>query len=183
MNYYSDDIINSIIDSSSLDVLADNISEFREDIHMIFVYFAFDKINLDYIRHVLSDTKNKTVFRCIDNYEFDIRNCPSAMLYRKKVDLKKTECIYYILIICTKQNFKRFGYASALLDDFIKDIQLNKKDGFTTKIVLNSLDSAVSYYQQYGFVHTTDTLHDHPILLHYELPSDDELSHIMELIL
>lgn len=181
MNYYSEDIVNHIIDSSNISELADNIHKFRDDIHMLFIYFAFPKINVDYINAILDDEKNQIVFRCIDNSQFDIRNCPSAMVYRKKVDIQKKECIYYILMICTKSNFKRFGYASALLDDFIKKIKITKKDGFTTKIILNSVENAVSYYEKYGFVDTMDTLFDHPLLLRYEKPSDVEPMYIMEL--
>jgi hypothetical protein len=183
MNYYSEDIINNIIDTNDLPDIIDNISDFRDDIHMLFVYFAFEKINLDYIESILSDTKNKTVLRCIDNNNFDVRNCPSAMVYRKIENTKKKECIYYILMICTKHNFKKFGYASSMLDDFIKYIACNKKDGFTTKIILNSLESAVSYYEKYGFVDTLDTLYDHPVLLRYEKPSDIEPMYIMQLTL
>ncbi len=63
MNYYSEDIINNIIDTSDVSDIIDKISDFRDDIHMLFVYFAFEKINLDYIEHILRDKKNKTVFR------------------------------------------------------------------------------------------------------------------------
>lgn len=181
MNYYSDEIMNDIIDSSDIIELAENIHKFRDEVHMLFIYFAFPKINVDYINTILDDEKNQIVFRCIDNSHFDIRNCPSAMVYRKKIDIKKKECIYYILMICTKSNFKRFGYASSLLDDFIKKIQMNKKEGFTTKIILNSLENAVSYYEKYGFVDTMGTLFDHPVLLRYEKPSDDEPMYIMQL--
>jgi len=180
MNYYSDEIINDMIDSTDISELADNIHTFREEIHMLFIYFTFPKINLDYINCILEDEKNKIVFRSIDNNHFDIRNCPSAMIYTKKIDIHKKECVYYILMICTKSNFKRFGYASSMLDDFIKKIQINKKDGFTTKIILNSLENAVSYYEKYGFIDTMDTLFDHPVLLRYEKPSDDEPMYIMQ---
>lgn len=183
MNYYSEEIINHIIDSTHITELAENINNFRDEIHMLFVYFTFPKINLDYINTILGDDKNKIVFRCIDNSHFDIRNCPSAMVYRKKIDINKKECIYYILMICTKTNFKRFGYASSLLDDFIKKIQMKKKDGFTTKIILNSLENAVSYYEKYGFVDTMETLFDHPLLMLYEKPSDVEPMYIMQLTL
>ena len=155
MNYYSNEIVNHIIDTSDISDLADSIRQFRDDIYMLFIYFAFQKINVDYIHAILNDEKNQVVFRSIDNSGiFDIRNCPSAMVYRKRIDRERKECIYYILMICTKSNFKRLGYASSLLDDFIERIRSQKKEGFSTKIILNSVENTVSYYERYGFVDT-----------------------------
>lgn len=193
MNYYSTEIVNDIIDNSELGEIVDKIRQFNDDMHMLFIYFAFDKINLDYIYHLLEDDKNEVVFRSIDNYEFNIRNCPSAMIYRKY--RKKDTTIYYILMICTKYSFKRLGYASSMLDDFIGRIKrihnsttsVNRttdiNHNHTTKIVLSSLDTAVSYYEKYGFSITTDTLGDHPVLSHFEIPEDNKPTCIMELSL
>lgn len=88
-------------------------------------------------------------------------------------------------MICTKQSFKKLGYASALLDDFIaKTRQYNTENpGYTHKIVLSSLDSAVSYYEKYGFRISYDALDDHPVLARFEIPEDDKPSYIMELVL
>lgn len=181
MNYYSDEIINHIIDTSDLNEIIDKINAFQEDVYMVFIYFAFDKVNLDYIYSVLEDKRNKIVFRCIDNCVFNIRNCPSAMIYRKHK--KRDICIYYLLMICTKQNFKKFGYASAMLDDFIGRIRSTKTDGRCHKMVLSSLDTAVSYYEKYGFRKTEECLNDHPLLIQYEIPEYDKPSCIMELII
>lgn len=182
MNYYSTDIINEIIDQDDLDCIVDNIRSFREDIHMLFVYFAYDKINLDYIYALLADDQNEVVFRCIDNTEFNIRNCPSAMVYRRYKRGGITT--YYILMICTKHGFKKLGYASAMLDDFIGRIQKREathpqSGSSTQKIVLSSLPSAVSYYEKYGFSITNDTLEDHPILARFEIPDEENPSVIM----
>jgi len=185
MNYYSNEIINGIIDTSDLNDIIDNVNEFKSDVHMLFVYFAFHDINLDYIHNLLEDDKNMVAFRCIDNSAFNVRNCPSAMIYRKYVCREYHECTYYILMICTKQSFKKLGYASAMLDDFIAKIRQykNENPGYTYKIVLSSLDGAVSYYEKYGFNIIYDVLEDHPVLAHFEIPEDDKPSYIMELII
>ena len=180
MNYYSNEIVNHIIDTSELNNIIDAVSEFEDDVHMLFVYFAFHKINLDYIYNILADKSNEIVFRGIDTCGFNIRNCPSAMIYRKYK--RGNTRIYYILMICTKQSFKKFGYASAMLDDFIGRMKERRNDGIH-KIVLSSVDTAVSYYQKYGFAITTDTLKDHPVLHHYEIPECDKPPCIMELII
>lgn len=181
MNYYSTDILNSIIDTSDLNDLADRVREFVEDTQMLFVYFAFERVNLDYITNLLGDPMNKVVFRCIDTDEFNIRNCPSAMVYRRCVYNSKRECVYYILLICTKSNFKKLGYASAMLDDFITRIRDRHSIGYRNRIIVSSMESAISYYEKYGFVMTTDTLDDHPTLKYYEMPEEDGNTYIMEL--
>ena len=182
MNYYSNEIINNIIDTSELIDIVDKVNDFKNEVHMLFIYFAFYHINLDYIHNLLEDDANHIAFRCMDTSTFNIRNCPSAMIYRRY--RKNGVCIYYILMICTKPNFKKFGYASAMLDDFIGRIREYKNIGeehLTYKIVLSSVNTAVSYYQKYGFTITNDNLHDHPILSRFEIPEENKPSHIMEL--
>jgi hypothetical protein len=186
MNYYSHDIINNIIDKSEVENILENIEEFKDDVKMLFYYFSFCDISFDYIDHLLSNKKNKIAFRCIDNSEFNIRNCPSAMVYRKfKNDVKK-EIHYYILMICTKHNFKKLGYASALLDDFIKcvksqNINNNNQTDYKSKIVLSSVDNSVSYYEHYGFHVASYDLKDYPVLMTYEKFEKNKIYYIMEL--
>lgn len=184
MNYYSDDIINNIIDNSKVEEIIENIEEFKDDAHMLFYYFSFYEISFDYIDALLKDEKNKLAFRCIDNSEFNIRNCPSAMIYRKYNNNAKKEVIYYILMICTKQRFKKLGYASALLDDFIKRVKKETEhisSDYKVKIALSSLDNVVSYYEHYGFKMTSNNIRDHPLLMRYEKYEKDKDYHIMEL--
>lgn len=182
MNYYSDDIINNIIDNSMLENIVDEIQEFLFDTKMMFFYFSFYSISLDYIDNLLNDDKNKIAFRCIDNSTFNLRNCPSSMVYRKYKSNTKKEIIYYILMICTKQSFKKLGYATALLDDFIDKIRFDTQNqhDYKVKIVVSSLESAISYYQHYGFILTEDKLIDHPILIKYEKPETNEGFHILQ---
>jgi ribosomal protein S18 acetylase RimI-like enzyme len=184
MNYYSEDIINELVDNCNVEDIIEKIEEFKDDVKMLFYYFSFYEISFDYIDALLKDEKNKYVFRCIDNSTFDIRNCPSAMVYRKYVNKEKKEITYYILMICTKQRFKKLGYASALLDDFIKRVKKvsskNSSD-YKVKIALSSLDNVVSYYEHYGFKMKSNNIKDHPLLMRYEKYENDKVYYIMEL--
>jgi len=182
MNYYSDDIINNIIDNSILENIVEQNEEFLFDTKMLFFYFSFYSISLDYIDNLLNDKKNKIAFRCIDTSMFNLRNCPSAMVYRKYKSNTKKQIIYYILMICTKQSFKKLGYATSLLDDFIDKIKTETQNetDYEVKIVVSSLDSAISYYKHYGFSLTKDKLIDHPVLIKYEKPEINEGLHILE---
>mgnify|MGYP000477330294 CR=1 FL=1 len=112
MIFYSDKIINEIIDNSQLDEIVDKIDAFRRDIEMIFTYFTYPTIGLEYIQNLLQFKSNKVAFYCFDDV-FDIRNCPSCMIYAKDSQS------YYIMIICTQKRFRGAGYATMLLDGFI----------------------------------------------------------------
>lgn len=184
MNYYSQDIINELIDKTNVEDLIEKIEDFKDDVKMLFYYFSFYEISFDYIDALLKDEKNKYVFRCIDNCGFDIRNCPSGMVYRKYINKAKKEVIYYILMICTKQRFKKLGYASALLDDFIQRVKketANISNDYKVKIALSSLDNVVSYYEHYGFKMKSNNITDHPLLMRYEKYEKDKDYYIMEL--
>jgi len=183
MNYYSDDIINNIIDNSPVENILSEIEEFEYDAKMMFFYFSYYSISLDYINNLFEDKRNKIAFCCIDNSSFNLRNCPSGMIYRKYVSNKDNEIVYYILLICTKQSFKKLGYGTALLDGFINRIKekSNIQNGFKIKIVVSSLNTAISYYQHYGFKLTNDKLSDHEILTKYEKPENSDDLHILEL--
>lgn len=183
MNYYSDDIINYIIDNSPVENILSEIEEFEYDAKMMFFYFSYYSISLDYINNLFDDRRNKIAFCCIDNSYFNLRNCPSGMIYRKYVSNKNKEIIYYILLICTKQSFKKLGYASSLLDGFINRIKekSNIQNDYKIKIVVSSLDTAISYYQHYGFELTNENISDHPILSKYEKPENTEDLHILKL--
>lgn len=184
MNYYSEDIINHIIDTSDLDKIIYNIQEFNNDIQMLFYYFSFYTISFDYIDSLLMNSNNKIAFRCMDTSEFNIRNCPSAMIYNKYKCSQKKTVVYYIYIICTKSNFKKLGYASALLDDFIQKIKHEKnikyKD-YCVKIILSSLENAISYYKHYGFRLESTNIRDYPMLMLHEKYEEDKTYYIMEL--
>lgn len=169
MIFYSDKIINEIIDNSQLDEIVDKIDAFRRDIEMLFTYFTYPTIGLEYIQNLLQFKSNKVAFYCFDDV-FDIRNCPSCMIYAKDSQF------YYIMIICTQKRFRGAGYATMLLDGFIEQIQRKP-----VKIVLSSLDNVVSYYQKYGFEVVDCDLSAYPRLAQFEKQDDSKIYSVMEL--
>lgn len=176
MNFYSDDIINDIIDHSSLENMMEELDGFKKKLRSLLHNFSGSDIQSNYIDSLLGNERNKIVFYCID-FEFRIDNCPVVMIYRKK-RIDKNEMRYYILMLCTKQKFRNQGYASKLLDGFIEKIQSPK---MKTKIILSSIESAVLFYESYGFRWTIDTLSDHDILMETEKKEEGKEYFIMEL--
>lgn len=118
------------------------------------------------------------------DFEFSIDNCPVIMIYRKyKVQEKeKVETRYYILMLCTKPTFRNQGYASKLLDGFLEKIRKETIEKTNTKIILSSVETAVLFYEAYGFRWTTDKLTDHFILTETEKKEDDKEYFIMEMV-
>ena len=57
MIFYSDDIKHNY----------ESCEEFKNDTEMIFTYFAYSVIGLDYIKNLLEYETNKIAFYCIDN--------------------------------------------------------------------------------------------------------------------
>jgi len=191
MIFYSEDIIKGLKTQEQID-------GFKADVEMIFTYFAYPKISLDYIDALLQCKTNRAAFYCMDD-AFDIRNCPSCMIYSKR------ENNYYILMICTHRRFKNMGYATMLLDGFIESIK--NSDAITpfrisdaqrrhpvslnenwcnkehTKIILSSVDEAVSYYQCRGFVAVDDSLENYPELMRFEKFEKDKMYTVMEMII
>ena len=174
MNFYSDEIINKIIDHSSLENMLEELDNLKTRIRYLLHHFTGNDIQSKYIDSLLGDERNKIVFYCLD-FEFSIDNCPVMMIYRRKETSNK-EIIYYILMLCTKRNFRNQGYASKLLDGFIE--KMREKKG---KIILSSVESAVLFYEAYGFKWTIDTLSDHSILMETEKKEEGKEYFIMEL--
>ncbi len=164
MIFYSDDIKHNY----------ESCEEFKNDTEMIFTYFAYSVIGLDYIKNLLEYETNKIAFYCIDNDEFNIRNCPSCMIYAKN----GTD--YYIMIICTLKKFRNLGYATMLLKGFIDNI---KQTGQSCKIILSALDDVVSYYQHLGFEAVDYTLENYPYLLQFEKFDSDKMYTVMEYVI
>jgi ribosomal protein S18 acetylase RimI-like enzyme len=183
MNFYSDEIINHIIDDAPLEGLIETLDNLKEKIRNSLHRFTANEIQANYIDGLLGDERNKVVFYCMD-FEFDIENCPVMMIYRRSRDTDKGEIRYYILMLCTKLNFRKQGYASKLLDGFCEKIRKNKSsEECTRKIILSSVESAVLFYEAYGFRWTTDTLTDHRVLMLTEKKEEDKEYFIMEMIL
>jgi hypothetical protein len=180
MIFFGKDIVNNLVDTTPIEELAKKLEEYENDLEMIFTYFAYKSIDINYINSLLKYRVNQVAFYCMDN-EFDVRSCPSCMIYSKQVSNVIT---YYIMIICTQRRFKKLGYATMLLDGFVKRVQDETKDtNKKVKIVLSSLDEVVSYYQKYGFEAVDCSLDNHPYLMQFEKVENDKMYTIMELVI
>jgi len=181
MIFFGKDIVNNIIDTTPIESIVEKIDEFKRDVDMIFTYFAFSTIGIDYIQNLLKYQSNQVAFYCMDT-EFEIRSCPSCMIYSKQNKKNSDEIIYYIMIICTQQRFKKLGYATMLLDGFIERVREETQSSTKkVKIVLNSLDNVVSYYQKYGFEVVDCSFEDYPYLMRFEKIEHDKMYNVMEL--
>jgi hypothetical protein len=83
MIFFSEDIKNNIVDNTPLDEIMDRLEEFKNDNQMIFTYFNYGSIGIDYIENLLKYESNKTAFYCTED-TFVIRSCPSCMIYSKQ---------------------------------------------------------------------------------------------------
>ena len=183
MNFYSEDIIKHIIDTEAIENIIDQIDIFKETAKYLFQRYSFQTIHYKYTQHLLRDGHIQYAFYCMDN-EFSIYNCPTMMIYRKYLEQDSDEIRYYILLICTKFQFRNQGYASKLIANFVEHLKGKKsKTGDTRKIkiVLSSVEEAVLFYESIGFRWTRDTLKDHGILLQYEKFQEEKEYFIMEL--
>jgi ribosomal protein S18 acetylase RimI-like enzyme len=175
MIFFSEDILNKIIDESNLDEITDKVEEFRNDNIMIFTYFNYGIINIEYIENLLDYESNKIAYYCFDN-EFNIRNCPSCMIYSKQYDKNTDEITYYILLISTQKRFRNMGYGTLLLDGFMNKINEETKNiNKNVKVVLSALDDVVSYYQKYGFEVVDYNFDSYPYLQQFEKCDDTKM--------
>jgi ribosomal protein S18 acetylase RimI-like enzyme len=185
MNFYSEDIINDMIDKEEIENIIDKIDQFKETIRYLFHTYSFHTIHCKYTQYLLSDENVKYAFYCMD-CEFSVYNCPSMMIYRKYNDYETNEIKYYILLICTKYKFRNQGYASKLLDGFIDRIKKQKLESKETelkkiKIILSSIEEAVLFYESHGFRWTREILTDHKLLMNYEKYEEGKEYFILEL--
>lgn len=181
MNFYSEDIINNILDDEEDDVI-ERIDSFNRLVEYLIHSYSCRDIYYKYTNHLLQDEKVKIAFYCMD-LEFSICNCPAIILYRKCFDRKTNEIKYYILLICTKRKFRNQGYASKLLDYFIERVKrenTNNNDK-KIKIILSSTEESVLFYESYGFRWTRESLVQHPILMVYEKYEEEKEYFILEL--
>ncbi len=188
MNFYSDDIINNIIDYGPLETMIDDIDCFKAQIKYLCISYSAVSISQGYTQTIINDDRTKYVFYCLDQ-EFCVANCPSIMAYRRIFDNETNTITYYMLFLCTKKRFKGHGYAGHLLNGFIEQIRDKEfgdkddreKEGRTVNIVLSSLESAVTFYEERGFKWTRKSLTDYPFLLQYEKHEEEKEYFMMEL--
>jgi ribosomal protein S18 acetylase RimI-like enzyme len=181
MIFFSDDIKNKIIDERPVDEIMDKLEQFKKDVEMIFTYFNYDAIGIDYIQNLLNYESNKTAFYCTED-NFVIRSCTSCMIYSKQNKKNSDTIIYYLMVISTDKEFRGQGYATALLNGFVERVKketLNSKK--KVKIVLSSLDEVVSYYQKYGFEAVDCSFENYPYLKCFEKYDEEKMYTVMEL--
>ena len=180
MNFYSDVIINDIIDQAPLDELTDTLQSFINQCRYVLTKYSGSSIHHNYTSNVLNDPRKIVAFHCLDQ-EFCIGNCPSVLMYRKCHH--KKEIRYYVLFTCTKRSFRGQGYASKLFDGFLERVREEQKQSdHVVKIILSSLETSVLFYESYGFRWTRECISKYPVLLEYEKYQEGKEYFMMELI-
>jgi ribosomal protein S18 acetylase RimI-like enzyme len=181
MIFYSDIIINNIIDNGELDTIAEEVDQFKKDIEMIFTYFTYPIISLDYIQNLLKFESNKIAFYCLED-KFVIRSCLSCMIYSKQNKKNSDTILYYIMVISTDKDFRGQGYATKLLNGFVERVKEETKVSTKkVKIVLSSVDEVVSYYQKYGFEVVDCSFDNYPYFRYFEKYDEEKIYTVMEL--
>jgi GNAT superfamily N-acetyltransferase len=181
MIFFSDDIQNKIVDTAPLDEIMDRLEDFKNDNQMIFTYFNYGSIGIDYIENLLKYESNKAVFYCTED-TFVIRSCPSCMIYSKQNKKNSDTIMYYIMVISTDKEFRGQGYATKLLNGFVEKVKdETKSSSKKVKIVLSSLDEVVSYYQKYGFEAVDCSFENYPYFKCFEKYDEGKLYTVMEL--
>lgn len=107
-----------------------------------------NKINKYYIYNLLSKSDHNIILYSFDNSNVDINNCPCSLIYYE--EYKDDEINIYIMFIATKYKFKKLGYASIFLKEFIDFIK-NKFIKLKINIILDSLKEAASFYEHMKF--------------------------------
>jgi ribosomal protein S18 acetylase RimI-like enzyme len=115
-------------------------------------------LNSDYIYDILVDTDSHVILYSIDNTFVDIKNCPCAIIYQTKKE--NNELNVYIMLIATSYKFRKYGYASLLIKEFIEYIKTKYLEKYThIRILLDSIEESVSFYEHIGFEWTSDPKH------------------------
>ena len=110
-------------------------------------------INMFYIYQLFA-ADNKIVLYSIDNPLVDVKNCPCGLIY--KIEKKEDELNIYILFIATEYRYRKTGYASLFINEFIDFIKEKYSSKYTNiSIVLDSVEQAVTFYEHFGFIWTT----------------------------
>jgi ribosomal protein S18 acetylase RimI-like enzyme len=205
MNFYSDEIIRDIMDNAPLETMIDQLRGFVAQYEYLVVKYSYGIILDKYLTNLLNDSQKFVVaFHCLDNV-FDISNCPSLLIYRKcrisdetsyrngdresgvsgtYGEERSSETYhYYVLLTCTKRQFRGNGYAKALLNGLVARIQKDMgTDSGPTKILLSSVEDAVLFYEAYGFRWTRESISTHPVLMEYEAYDEAKEYFVMEYV-
>jgi len=135
-------------------------------------------INPQYIQDVFADDKCHVILYTIDSF-VDLNNCPCALIYQKEKE--GDELNVYIMLIATSYKFRKYGYASLLITEFIEYIKTKYLEKYThINIILDSVEEVVSFYERIGFQWTADPKYqdkfkydqseNYSIIMIYKLP-------------
>lgn len=181
MNFYSDEIIRDIVDNAPLETMIDQLRDFVAHYEYLVVKYCYGIISDKYLTNLINDSRKIVVaFHCLDRV-FDISNCPSLLIYRKCRMSDETR--YYVLLTCTKRQFRGNGYATALLNGLVARIRKDMGAGSgPAKILLSSVEDAVLFYEAYGFRWTRESISTHPVLMEYEAYDEAKEYFVMEYV-
>jgi ribosomal protein S18 acetylase RimI-like enzyme len=182
MNFYSDEIIRDIVDNAPLETMIDQLRAFVAQYEYLVVKYSYGIILDRYLTNLLNDSQKIVVaFHCLDNV-FDISNCPSLLIYRK-CRISDETYHYYVLLTCTKRQFRGNGYAKALLNGLVARIQKDMgTNSGPAKILLSSVEDAVLFYEAYGFRWTRESISTYPVLMEYEAYDEAKEYFVMEYV-
>ena len=114
-------------------------------------------INVYYIQKLFQQTENKIVLYSIDTAPTGIDNCPCGLIY-KLVKGENGKLEVYIMLAATQYKCRKNGYASLMMKTFIEYIREKYSPKYSEiLIVLDSLESAVTFYEHLGFQWVLDT--------------------------
>ena len=127
-----------------------------------------------YISGLMCEVENKIVLYSIETSDKNINTCPCGLIYKIK---KKDDCVFvYIMFIATRYRYRKFGYASLFIKSFIEFITNKYADKYNhIRIVLDSLESSVTFYEHYGFKYVIDSQYDDELHI-----NDDDIKNYIE---
>jgi ribosomal protein S18 acetylase RimI-like enzyme len=106
-------------------------------------------INKHYIYKLFVSSNTKIVLYSIDNtYLNDLDNFICGLIYT--IVKTNNEINIYIMFTATKYKCRNYGYGSLFVKEFIEYIKEKNKQ-IKTNIVLDSLKSAATFYENLGF--------------------------------
>jgi predicted GNAT family N-acyltransferase len=86
----------------------------------------------------------------VDKSIIDVGNCPCGLIY--KVEKNGDELTIYIMFIATQHKCRKTGYATIFINEFIDFIKKRYSRNYKNiSIVLDSLETAVTFYEHFGF--------------------------------
>jgi len=157
----------------------DDTDKFVQD---VITRHSSDTVSSSYTDYLFSNDNIFHAFLCKDK-NFHPKKSLCALTYVEHWDEEKGEQHYYILLFCTAKRQRGKGYGSTLLTKFIEQVREETRgSNIPTKIMLSSLESAVEFYEKYGFRWIYPIVEDeHEALLRYEHCYPGKEHFIMEL--